>query len=212
VDDAIILTKEPGKANQIIADIKKYDLDLDKQGNSGLAEYLGIDIKKHEDISLEMSQRGLIGRIIKSMDLKSVNGKITPVVATLSRQKDAESFNSHYNYCSVVGMLLYLANTTRPDIAFAVNQCACFSNDPKEPHATALKQIGCYLKTTDDKGIIIRKTQGIPMLDCWVDADLKDPTSVRSRTRFVITLGGNPAVWQSKLQTEIALSLWPPNT
>ncbi len=68
---------------------------------------------------------------------------------------------------------------------------------------------------TDDKGIIIHKSPGIPMLDCWVDADFaglystedpKDPTSVRSRTGFVITLGGNPVVWQSKLQTEIALS------
>jgi len=65
----------------------------------------------------------------------------------------------------------------------------------------------------DDKGIIIWKTQDIPMLDCWVDADFaglysledpKDPTSVYSRTGFVITLGGNPVVWQSKLQTEIA--------
>jgi len=215
VDDAIILTKEQGKADQIIADIQKHGLDLDKQGSSGLAEYLGIDIKKREDDSLEMSQRGLIGRIIESMDLKNANGKFTPVVATLSKQPKADLFNRRYNYRSVVGMLLYLANTTRPDIAFAVNQCARFSSDPKEPHATALKRIGCYLKTTDDKGIILRKSLGIPTLDCWVDADFaglystedsKDPTSVRSRTGFVITLGGNPVIWQSKLQTEIALS------
>jgi len=139
VDDAIILTIEPGKADQIIADIKSHGLDLDKQSNSGLAEYLGIDIKARTDDSLEMSQRGLINRIIESMDLKNANGKATPAVSTLSKQKDAESFNGRYNYCSVVGMLLYLANTTRPDIAFAVNQCACFSNDPKEIHATALK-------------------------------------------------------------------------
>jgi len=53
-------------------------------------------------------------------------------------------------------------------------------------------------------------------LDYWVDADFADlyskedhsePTSVRSRTGFVIALGGNVVVWQSKLQTEIALSM-----
>jgi len=112
-------------------------------------------------------------------------------------------------------MLWYLANTTRPDISFSVNQCARFSNDPRESHATALKRIGCYLKATADKGILIRRCEGIPTLDCWVDADFaglyskedsKDPTSVRSRTGYVITLGGNPVVWHSKLQTEIALS------
>jgi len=75
VDDAIILTIEPGKADQIIADIKSHGLDLDKQSNSGLAEYLGIDIKARTDGSLEMSQRGLINRIIESMDLKNAMGK-----------------------------------------------------------------------------------------------------------------------------------------
>jgi len=52
-------------------------------------------------------------------------------------------------------------------------------------------------------------------LNCWVDAnfaglyskeDPKDPTSVQSRTGYVIALGENPVLWQSKLQTEIALS------
>jgi len=108
------------------------------------------------------------------------------------------------NYHSVVGMILYLANTTRLDILFVINQCARFSNDPKEPHATALKRIGCYLKSTANKGIVLRKCPGIPQLNCWVDAnfaglyskeDPTDPTSVRSRTGFVVALGENPVVW-----------------
>jgi hypothetical protein len=33
-----------------------------------------------------------------------------------------------------------------------------------------------------------------------------DPISTKSRTGFIITLGGTPVFWQSKLQTEIALS------
>jgi len=36
--------------------------------------------------------------------------------------------------------------------------------------------------------------------------DPNDPTSVQSRTGFIIALGENPVVWQSKLQSEIALS------
>jgi len=112
-------------------------------------------------------------------------------------------------------MLLYLANSTQLDISFMVNQCARFSNDPTEPHATALKWIGCYLKSTEKKGIILRKCAGIPQLNCWVDAnfaglyskeDPHNPTSARSRTGFIIALGENPVVWQSKLQSEIALS------
>jgi len=153
--------------------------------------------------------------VIKSLGLQSANGKMTPVTKVLACYKDHENFNARFNYRSVVGMILYLANMTRPDISFAINQCARFSNNPKEPHAMALKRIGCYLKTTASKGIILRKSTGIPRLNCWVGADFaglyskedpNDPTSIHSHTGYVISLGENPVVWQSKLQTKIALS------
>jgi len=68
---------------------------------------------------------------------------------------------------------------------------------------------------TSSKGIILHKSTGIPKLNCWVDADFaslyskedpNDPTSICSCTGYVISLGDNPVVWQSKLQTKIAHS------
>jgi hypothetical protein len=52
-------------------------------------------------------------------------------------------------------------------------------------------------------------------LDCYVDANFaglwnheshQDPVCVKSRTGYVMTLGDCPIQWNSKLQTEIALS------
>ncbi len=52
-------------------------------------------------------------------------------------------------------------------------------------------------------------------LDCYADADFAglynvenhtDPVCVKSRTGYVLLLGGCPLFWSSKLQTEIALS------
>jgi len=40
----------------------------------------------------------------------------------------------------------------------------------------------------------------------WIAEDHDDPICVRSRTGCVITLGGVPITWTSKLQTEIATS------
>jgi hypothetical protein len=77
-----------------------------------------------------------------------------------------------------------------------------------------LKRIGRYLKTTQDKGLIIKPNQDLH-LELYADADFAglwgqedptDPVSVRSRTGCVITLGGAPILWKSKLQTETALS------
>ena len=63
-------------------------------------------------------------------------------------------------------------------------------------------------------GLSYRKTDKLN-LDLYVDADYaglwtyeddQDPICVKSRTGYVITLGGCPIHWVSKLQTEIALS------
>ena len=52
-------------------------------------------------------------------------------------------------------------------------------------------------------------------VDCYVDSDFaglwgyeddQDLTCVRSRTGYIITIGGCPVLWSSKLQKEIALS------
>jgi len=63
VDDAIMITKEKGVAEGIIEAIRQHDLDLDKQNEGGLAEYLGINICQLPDGSTEMTQMGLIERV-----------------------------------------------------------------------------------------------------------------------------------------------------
>jgi hypothetical protein len=83
---------------------------------------------------------------------------------------DGELMTEEWSYPSIVGMLLYLSTNTRPDIAFAVSQVARFSYSPKQSHASAVKQIVCYLSHTWDKGTIVKPTNTL-QLDCYVDAD-----------------------------------------
>ena len=162
-----------------------------------------------------MTQTGLIDRIISAMGLDDANTKETPAVsATLPKDTDGEECNTEFNYASVLGMLLYLQGHSRPDISFAVNQCARYAFGPRHSHEEAMKHIGRYLKGTRDKGIIMRPTTEL-QLDCYVDADFAglwnykvdtDPTSVKSRSGFLFMLGGCPISWVSPLQSEIALS------
>ena len=114
----------------------------------------------------------------------------------------------------MVGMLLYLATCTRPDIAYAVSQVARFSSSPKQSHVSAIKTIIRYLKRTIDQGIIMRP-DGTVNLDAYVDADFAglhrhekdyDPTSSKSRTGYFLFLGNCPLYYKSSLQTEISLS------
>lgn len=119
-----------------------------------------------------------------------------------------------WNYRSIIGMMLYLSTNTRPDIAFAVSQAARYSNAPKKSHATAVKTIVRYLVGTKDKGTIVKPTGKLDF-KLYVDADFaglykreppESPDSARSRTGYILSLGGFPLIWKSHLQTEISLS------
>ena len=46
---------------------------------------------------------------------------------------------TEFNYCSVIGKLNFLEKSTRPDIAYTVHRCACFSDAPKQSHVDAVK-------------------------------------------------------------------------
>jgi hypothetical protein len=84
----------------------------------------------------------------------------------------------------------------------------------KQSHEDALKQIGCYLKGTLTKGLLLNPSKTFN-IDCYPDADFaglwtrdnkQDPHCVCSRTSYVICLSNCPVLWKSKLQTEIVLS------
>ena len=111
-------------------------------------------------------------------------------------------------------MLLCLASNSKPDIAFATHQRACFTHSLKASHEAAILKICCYLQGTKEDGLIFTPTTKLNV-DCYVDADFAglfgvedpaDPVSVKSRTGCVIMIANCPLLWVSKLQQEISLS------
>jgi len=162
-----------------------------------------------------MSQQGLTDKVLMTVGMTDSKKKRTPASSTpLGTDAKGPNFRGDWDYARVVGMLLYLSSNSRPDIQYAVHQCARFTHSPKESHAEAVKRICRYLQGTRDKGLIFQPTKDMT-LDCNSDADFaglwnyeddQDPVCVKSRTGYVLTLAGCPLIWASKLQTEIALS------
>jgi hypothetical protein len=60
-------------------------------------------------------------------------------------------------YRELIGCLLWISMGTRPDISYAVNQCARYSSDPKPEHWTACLRVLRYLKGTTDYGLHYHK-------------------------------------------------------
>jgi hypothetical protein len=212
VDDCLWFGKDGAALDRLIEQMKqKMDLKVESRDVSA---FLGIQFTRHGD-TIELKQLGLIEKIIAATGMKDSNPKSTPAdPKPLGKDVNGKPFGESWSYPSVVGMLLYLSGNSRPDIAFAVNQAARFTHDPKDSHAIAVKRIVRYLIKTKDKGLIFKPSKDWK-LDCYVDADFcglwgsedpDDPVVAKSRTGFVIMLGGCPLFWKSTLQQETSLS------
>ena len=116
----------------------------------------------------------------------------------LTKGLDGDPCSESFSYASIVGVLMYLAGHSRPDITYNVRQVARLKFFPKRSHEAGLKIIGWYLLGTRNKGLIITPTRDFN-IDAYSNADFSglynyeehnDPICVRSRTGFVINVDG----------------------
>jgi hypothetical protein len=119
VDDGIFISHNAHVAEDVITSLQQDNFDLTKEGD--LAAYLGVQIAQMPDGSFHLSQPALINRIIEALALTDANGCKTPAEAALGRELDSAPATRAFNYRSVIGMLLYLGNNTRPDCSFAIH-------------------------------------------------------------------------------------------
>ena len=121
-------------------------------------------------------------------------------------EEEEEILGPHVPYLSAIGALMYLANSTRPDIAFAVNLLARHSAAPTKRHWVGVKTVLRYLNGTRDLGLFYNKNQD-PSLLGYTDAGyLSDPHNGRSQTGFVFLQGGTAISWKSTKQTLLSTS------
>jgi hypothetical protein len=222
-DDCILIdTKSKANIDSLIAELQR-DFNVEDEGD--LEDYLGVRVTRLKDGSIKLDQPHLIDSILQDLNLTDENGaprtgvtsRETPALSTriIGPDKNGAAFEYTWQFRSVIGKLNFLEKLTRPDIAYAVHQCARFMSNPKQSHGEAIKRIGRYLLASRDKGMVIKPdpSQGF---ECYVDADYcgnwdkaiaaDDPDTARSRHGFIVKYAGVPLYWMSKLQTQFALS------
>ena len=218
VDDTLFFGPDLGEIEAAITDLENAGFGLTREkGDAETAfAFLGINILMDPILhKLRMTQSGLIDKVLSAVGMSDCNSIGSPAnLVPLGTHADSPPRRDSWNYASVIGMLMYLSANAHPEIQFAVHQCARFTHCPREIHEKAVKHICRYLKGAKGNGLMFTPTQSLELC-CYVDADFaglwnyeddQDPVCVKSRTGYTMTLGGSPISWNSKLQTEIALS------
>lgn len=110
-----------------------------------------------------------------------------------------------YQYRQLLGSLMYLVTSTRPDIMFAVSYLSQFCSAYGPEHWKAGKRVLRYLQKTKTRGLRFTN-DGEPPFGV-VDADWgSNPEDRRFQTGYAFIFGIAAISWESRKQKTVALS------
>ena len=118
------------------------------------SKIVGIELTISPD-SIFISSSKYINSILLREGLGRINSVSTPLDPNITLVPNPEGGNGDRSnsFASLLGELQYIANTTRPDIAYAVNRLVSYTMNPSLQHHTAIKRILHYLSGTRTHGI-----------------------------------------------------------
>lgn len=111
--------------------------------------FLGFQLQWNEtDNSLFLSQCKYIQDMQTSFGVNDCKPVSTPMIPISSHKSlVTKNFNHKiYSYKQAIGALLFLSNTTRPDLSFAVNFLSRAQSDSKEIHWIFLQRLFGFLR------------------------------------------------------------------
>lgn len=171
-----------------------------------ISDFLSMRISKLPDGSISLDQRAYVDAILEEFNLEDSKGHPCPLsssVLNINNEDDGPCDQSKYR--RAIGMILYVANGTRPDLSFPVSYLSQFLSSPKEKHMAAARHLMRYMKYTRDYCIVYRKCEG--KLEIYSDADhANDKLDRKSFSGLVVLIAGGPVEWRCKKQTVVALS------
>ena len=144
-------------------------------------------------------------------DCKPVSTPMDPglrLSSSMAPQNDEEiALMKSIPYINAVGSLMYLAISSRPDIAYSVGVLARFNSNPGPLHWKAVKHLLRYLKGTMDIKLVYGPSDSSEPFITYTDADHGgNPDNGRSTGGYLVRIGTGAVSWSSKLQSLVALS------
>jgi hypothetical protein len=168
---------------------------------------VGIEITQMPT-QISISQKTSVQRILERQGLDHampVQMPLDPNIKILPNPEGNEGSRSNA-FAQLLGELQFVANATRPDIAFAVNRLASYTANPSLAHQTALKRILRYLSGTRTYAITYKNVPDPFTFEGFADAAHKNRDDGKSTTGYVFTAAGGAITWRSGKQSVTATS------
>ena len=207
VDDLLLITNSNELMERTKSDLRT-EWEMTDLGEP--TKIIGVEITQTDD-TITLSQKVYIESILEREGLSEINSVATPLDPNikLMPNPDGNEGNRSNSFARLLGELQFLANSTRPDIAFTVNRLATYTANPSLQHVVASKRILRYLAGTKNLGITCSKIANNPDINTFhgfADAAFANHDDYKSTSGYVFLAAGGAITWKSKKQTMIALS------
>lgn len=204
VDDLVLASP----SLEVLESVKSALASMFKMEDKGAIDnFCGLEVKYDQpNGTLRLSQQGYIKSLVQEHPPSYAHSPCkTPLAEMLpSTQLDRDVQPS---YRSKVGKLMWVANHTRPDIAFAAGVLARHLSSPSTVHdQAALRCVGYLAKTAHlDLTYQPRKEEGLVVYSDATWASDKT-TNSKSTSGFCVMLYGCPVSWGTSLQRCVTAS------
>jgi len=205
VDDIISASSSPSETKRFRKELKS----VWEISDLGPVKYaLGIAITRDPSSrSILLSQTALIDRIAEQFGQKDAHPADTPMVQGLCLErpdKSSHQLDKSIPYQELVGSLMYVANATRPDIAFAVGRLASIMDCYTMEHWKAAIRVLRYLKGTRSLSLWLGGPHTLKLIG-FSDSDYGNCIDTsRSIGGYCFSLGSGSVSWSSCKQWTVA--------
>ena len=212
VDDGLVADNDPELRLDFINALSKR-FPTDDRGE--LEWLLGVKITRDRAAkTISLSQKLYIQDLVGRHDLSVSHAKYYSTPLDERTKLDAKAMpaagsseaehmaGKHDAYHAMVGSILWLANMTRPELAYAASQLAKFVSNPGRTHYDAAVRTLLYLSGSEDRAFVIRPSADLKLTIC---------TDSNWDVRFsccggILHYGGAPFAWFAKTQRSVSLS------
>ena len=203
VDDLLVGSTRKADIDQIFQCLQR-EFELTNLG--GAKHFLGMEVK-HDDGCYKVRVKNQIDKLLYKFGMEQAKTAKSPMdPGYLKAEEPSTTFEDQTKYRSLVGGLMYIACTARPDIAVSAAILGRKFSAPNETDWTAAKRVLRYLKATREYYLRLGSEPEQALVG-HSDADWAgDPENRRSTSGFVFTFGGGAISWASRQQSCVTLS------
>lgn len=204
VDDLLIASPNKSLIESLA---EKIALKFDIKSEGAIRHFLGMDIIKTQNGAYAISQETYINKIASELDLTDIKPSKFPLDKGFHAIVDVDLLPDNKEYRKLIGILLYVAKISRPDLGAAVSILAQRIESPRPTDLREVKRAIKYLITTKTRKLMMSDPGSYQELTIYSDANwAEDRHDRKSITGVICNFNGGTVEWIARKQSAVSKS------